>query len=133
VNDIALELGVARSTAWNWVGHLPLAGDRAARNRAHSKVTTDARWGQHRLDRDAAHEAVSEAAARDVGPLSDRELLLIGAATLKGHKPTTNRRNTGAHYRGCLVIEVPRSRTLYWRIEGVMRGLATAIEAKPFS
>ena len=35
VNDIALELGVARSTAWQWVKHLPLDldSDRARRKR----------------------------------------------------------------------------------------------------
>jgi hypothetical protein len=201
VNDIALELGVARSTAWNWVGHIPLAGDRAERNRAHSRVMTDARWGQHRVDRDATHAATVEAAAQSVGDLTERELLLIGAAiywcegakskpwreyvqlrftnsdpalidlfirfveltgfprrgltyrvaihesadvaaaehwwseivrvprsefrraTVKTHRVKTSRYNTGDHYHGCLVIEVPRSRELYWRVEGVMKGL----------
>lgn len=33
------------------------------------------------------------------------------------------RRNTGDDYRGCLVITVPRSRELYWRIEGMIAEL----------
>ncbi len=37
-------------------------------------------------------------------------------ASLKRHQPATNRRNVGTGYRGCLVINVPRSRELYWRI-----------------
>lgn len=204
VNDIALELGVARSTAWTWVGHPPLDSDadRADRKRAHARRMTDARWRQHRIDRDAAHQAVVRTAAAGVGCLTDREVLLLGAAiywcegakakpwreqvrirftnsdpmlirlfirfvelagvarndlayrvaihesadvdaaerwwssvvdvcrdrfkraTVKRHKPATNRLNTGDHYHGCLVIEVPRSRPLYWRIEGIMEGLS---------
>lgn len=45
-------------------------------------------------------------------------------ATLKRHSPQTNRRNTGQDYHGCLVIRVPRSKELYWQVEGVMQGLA---------
>ncbi|PZF99174.1 helix-turn-helix domain-containing protein [Micromonospora deserti] len=44
-------------------------------------------------------------------------------ATLKKHKPGTVRRNVDADYRGCLVINVPRSRELYWRIEGMIAEL----------
>ncbi|WP_328340304.1 helix-turn-helix domain-containing protein [Micromonospora sp. NBC_00421] len=44
--------------------------------------------------------------------------------SLKRHRPTTVRRNTGEDYRGCLIVEVPRSRQLYWRIEGIMRGMS---------
>ncbi|KAB1906746.1 helix-turn-helix domain-containing protein [Micromonospora sp. AMSO1212t] len=52
----------------------------------------------------------------------------FGRATLKRHNPATVRRNNGADYRGCLVITVPRSRWLYWRIEGVMAGVGRAVE-----
>lgn len=45
---------------------------------------------------------------------------------IKTHKPLTSRLNTGGSYRGCLVIYVPRSRRLYWRVEGIMRGIADA-------
>lgn len=44
-------------------------------------------------------------------------------ATLKKHNPSTVRHNVGEPYRGCLVVNVPRSRVLYWRIEGIMRGV----------
>ncbi|MFD0783147.1 resolvase [Micromonospora azadirachtae] len=43
--------------------------------------------------------------------------------TLKKHRPGTVRRNTGTDYHGCLVIDVPRSRELYWRIEGMITEL----------
>ncbi|QOC93748.1 helix-turn-helix domain-containing protein [Micromonospora craniellae] len=44
-------------------------------------------------------------------------------ANVKRHNPVTVRRNTGEGYRGCLVINVPRSRELYWRIEGMIAEL----------
>ncbi|MDG4793408.1 helix-turn-helix domain-containing protein [Micromonospora sp. WMMD1082] len=44
--------------------------------------------------------------------------------TLKRHRPTTVRLNTGETYRGCLAVEVPRSRRLYWKIEGIMKGMS---------
>ena len=82
VNDIALELEVARSTAWRWVMHLPLdpSTERARLKAEHSKLMTDARWAQHRVEREAARDrAMAEAAAR-VGELTDRDVLLLGAA-----------------------------------------------------
>ncbi|MFG1674251.1 hypothetical protein [Micromonospora sp. NPDC049282] len=51
----------------------------------------------------------------------------FGRATLKRHEPATTRRNNGEGYRGCLVITVPRSRHLYWRVEGVIRGVEDAV------
>ena len=47
----------------------------------------------------------------------------FGRTTVKRHKPVTVRRNTGVDYHGCLVINVPRSRELYWRIEGMIAEL----------
>lgn len=46
--------------------------------------------------------------------------------TLKKHNPATVRRNVGDAYRGCLVIYVPRSSRLYWKVEGVVRAIAVA-------
>ena len=43
--------------------------------------------------------------------------------TLKRHSAGTNRRNLGEDYHGCLVIDVARSRELYWMVEGIVRGL----------
>lgn len=49
-------------------------------------------------------------------------------ASLKRHKPTTTRKNTGANHYGCLVIDVKKSAELYRSIEGWWRGLARALE-----
>jgi hypothetical protein len=46
--------------------------------------------------------------------------------TLKTHNPSTVRLNVGDSYRGCLMIYVPKSSRLYWRVEGIMRGIAVA-------
>lgn len=204
VNDIASELGVANSTAFQWVRHLPLDRDseRARKKRAHSKLMTDAQWAAFRERRDARRAAVHAKAADAVGVVTDRELLLLGAAiywcegakakpwnpnekiqftnsdpmileiflrfletcgrdrttltyrlsihesaddeaavdwwigclslprgrfkrtTLKRHLPRTSRRNTGADYHGCLVVNVPKGRELYWLVEGVMTAVA---------
>jgi transcriptional regulator with XRE-family HTH domain len=203
VDEIAAQLGVAKSTAYQWVRHLPLNPDEATaqRRRAHSKAMTDARWSAYREARDAARAAEHERAAGVVGALDDRDLLVLGAAiywcegakakpwrpavtmqfvnsdpgllalfirflevcgvdrtvptyrvsihesadseaavrwwaerlrlppdrfrrsVLKRHNPSTVRRNTGDDYHGCLVITVPRSRALYWRIEGMIAEL----------
>jgi transposase len=82
VNEIALELGVAKSTAYQWVKHLPLDQDfeTRARRRAHSKLMTDAQREQHRQARDAARTETVAAAAGWVRSLRHRELMLVGAA-----------------------------------------------------
>ncbi|MER5455488.1 helix-turn-helix domain-containing protein [Micromonospora sp. NPDC002389] len=209
VPEIARRLGVSRSTAYLWVRHLPLQRDPddvRERRRAHSKVMTDAQWGEYRQERDAARAATVEAAAGWVKSLRYRELVLVGAAlywaegtkakpwrpndcrvrfvnsdpalvalfvrfvealgerrealryrvsihetadaaqavrwwaeqvgvspesfqptTLKRHRPATVRLNTGETYRGCLSVEVPRSRRLYWKIEGIMKGVSDGV------
>jgi hypothetical protein len=205
VPAIADELGIARSTAWQWLKAHPLdasAQDRELRRRLHSRRMTDARWAAHRLERDRRRATIMEAAAAEVGDLSGRDLLLIGAVaywcegkkakpwrteyrltftnsdarlvgvfvrlmlsmgvgwealrfrlsihdtadvqaatrwwadrlrlpedrfdppTLKRHTPKTNRRNVAADYHGCLVVSVSRNREVYWRLEGVMNGIA---------
>jgi hypothetical protein len=45
--------------------------------------------------------------------------------TVKRHSANTNRHNTGDGYHGC-VIDVARSRELYWFIEGIVSGLVAA-------
>ncbi|PWU52301.1 hypothetical protein DLE60_23080 [Micromonospora globispora] len=105
VDHIARQVGVAKSTAYQWVKQLPLDPDdeAAASRRARSRLMTDAlRWWAARL-----------------GLPVDR----FGRTTVKRHNPATVRRNTGADYRGCLVINVPRSREPYWRIEGMIAEL----------
>jgi transposase len=206
VTDLALEFGIAKSTAWRWVAHLPLDRDseRARKKAEHSKLMTDAQWAAYRVDRDARQAAVHGEMATLVGPVSGRDLLLLGAAvywcegakskpwrrgeliqfinsdpdlfdlflcflesqgrlrssltyrvsihesadaeaardwwaerlelpvhcfrrpTLKRHQPSTFRRNKGEDYHGCLIVKVPGSRELYWRVEGVMASLCAA-------
>jgi Homeodomain-like domain len=80
VNDIALELGVSKSTAHRWVSHLPLDPDteRARKKREHSKPMTDARWGEYRVARDQLEAGIHDKAARWVGRLKERDLMLAG-------------------------------------------------------
>ncbi|MGN9911930.1 helix-turn-helix domain-containing protein [Phytohabitans sp. LJ34] len=211
VNAIADELEVSKSTAYLWVRHIPYDKDpeaERARRRAHSKVMTDARWGEYRVARDELEADIRDKAAKWVGRLKDRELLIAGAVaywcegskskpwreqhelnftnsdpglveiflrfvemlgverrqltyrvhihesadalaacrwwadrigvavgdmkrpTLKRHKPSTNRRNQGDDYHGCLVINVPRSRQLYVHVGGLMAGVFAALSAE---
>ena len=203
VNDLALKLGVAKSTAYSWVKHLPLDPDteRARQKQEHAAVMAAGRWDAVREDRDRRQRDIHAAAAESVGELSDRDLLLVGAAiywcegskskpwrrldrltfintdpgllrlflrflatcgrgpetldyrvhihetadaeaagdwwaaeltlnralfqrpSIKRHVPATRRANTGDDYHGCLVISVPKSREIYWRVEGVMAAL----------
>ncbi len=203
VNDLAVKLGVAKSTAYSWVKHLPLDPDaeRAREKKAHSDLMLAARWDEFRADRDRRQADVWAGVADEVGEITDRDVLLGGALaymcegskskpwrrhdrlifinndprlhrlflrflrahgregdslryrvqihessdaeiagdwwaerlgvprelfqrpTIKRHNPLTKRANTGADYHGCLVISVPKSRELYWRVEGVMEAL----------
>jgi hypothetical protein len=203
VNDLATKLGVAKSTAYAWVKHIPLDPDaeRARQKQEHSALMSAGRWEARREERDRSQASVHDRAAADVGDLSDRDLLIVGAAvywcegskskpwrrldrltlinsdpgllrlflrflalcgrgketvqyrvhihetadaeaaaawwakeldlpaerfqrpTIKKHTPGTNRANTGEDYHGCLVVNVPQSRELYWRVEGVVAAL----------
>jgi transposase len=205
VNDLAVRLGVAKSTAWLWVRHLPLDPDteRARQKQEHAALMQAARWDEVRAERDRREAEVRVQAIADVGDLTGRDLLLGGALaymcegakskpwrrsdrlefinndprlhrlflcflaeqgrspdslryrvhihetadaeaagdwwaerlgvprelfrrpTIKRHKPATRRANVGDNYHGCLVISVPQSRELYWRVEGVMDALDT--------
>ena len=49
--------------------------------------------------------------------------------TLKRHQPSTNRRNTGTAYVGCLIVNVRRSTDLNRRIAGWAAGIVTASAA----
>jgi Homeodomain-like domain len=81
VPSIARELGVARSTAWQWTKHIPLADDtaEAQRRRAHAKRMTDARWARHRLERDEQRRRLVVESAGRIGALDERDLLLLGS------------------------------------------------------
>lgn len=206
LNDISKRLGVAKSTAHNWVGHIPLDPDseRAKEKRELALRRVAGRWDTHRRERDQQQADTWQAAARDVGELSERDLVLLGAVaywcegskskpwlrndrltfinsdpgllelflrflavsgvsadevnyrvhihetadavsaqdwwatrlavprhrfrrpTIKRHVPSTRRGNVGEDYHGCLVVDVPKSRLLYWRMEGVARAVFEA-------
>ncbi|MEV0395854.1 hypothetical protein [Polymorphospora rubra] len=83
------------------------------------------------IGREVAHYRVSIHESADVAAAEAwwAEVLELPAdrfrrATVKRHRPTTTRHNTGADYHGCLVVEVPRSRELYWTIEGIVDATA---------
>jgi transposase len=203
INDIAARLGVAKSTVSRWAGHVPLDPDteRAQEKRELAVRRIAGRWDDYRADRDQRQAEVWEEAAHDVGALSDRDVLLVGAIaywcegskskpwarndrltfinsdpgllsiflrflelgghraedlnyrlsihetadadaaaewwaerlaipigrfqrpTMKKHRPQTRRANVGDDYHGCLIIQAPKSRLLYWRMEGVVRAV----------
>jgi len=54
---------------------------------------------------------------------------LLGKTTLKKHNPKTVRLNTGADYRGCLVVYVRKGADLYRRIEGAWAGIVQHAES----
>jgi hypothetical protein len=82
VNDIAVEVGVARSTAYLWVRHLPFKADseRARHKSERGRAAAQSRWAVRREEREAGRRASRVAGAELVGTLSERELLLLGAA-----------------------------------------------------
>ncbi|GIF10937.1 hypothetical protein Ate01nite_09690 [Actinoplanes teichomyceticus] len=203
LKDIAQRLEVAKSTAFAWVGHIPLDQDseRAREKRELARKRVAGRWDSFRQERDQEQEAVWRQTADEIGALTDREVLLIGAVaywcegtkskpwarkdllvfinsdpglletylrflelggyridelsyrvsihetadaeaaadwwaqrlvvprdcfrkpTIKRHVPLTRRGNVGDDYHGCLTVVAPRSRHLYWRMEGVVRAV----------
>jgi transposase len=71
------------------------------------------------------HESADvEAATRSWSDVVGIPVESFRRPTLKKHNPITVRRNVGDSYRGCLVIYVPRSNPIYWRMEGIMSGIA---------
>lgn len=209
INDIAARLGVAKSTAFNWVGHVPLDPDseRAQEKRELAKKRIAGRWDAFRADRDRRQGDTWEKSTLEVGDLSERDVLLMGAIaywcegakskpwaradrfafinsdpgllslilrflqingyhldelgyrvsshetadaeaaadwwattltiprsrfkkpTIKTHVPQTRRMNVGEDYHGCLTITAPRSRDLYWRMEGVVKAVVQEASA----
>jgi transposase len=73
------------------------------------------------------HESAdAEAAGRWWADVAGVPFEIFRRASLKTHNPATVRHNVGDPYRGCLVLEVPKSRELYWKVEGMMQGIASA-------
>ena len=82
VNDIAAELGVATSTAGRWLRHLPFDqnSDRARRRRQQGRAKVDGYWARRRQESGARRASELASVSALVGPLSERELTLVGAA-----------------------------------------------------
>lgn len=149
MNDIAARLGVSKSTAYQWVKHMPLDLDservRKRRQRYDLIFTnSDIRLvelfirfieanGRSRTDlryRVSIHEnADAEAAGRWWADSLGIGVECLQRPTLKRHQPQTTRLNIGDNYRGCLVVRVPKARELYLWIEGVVDGLSKSAGA----
>ena len=78
--EIASRLGVSKSSVSLWVRDLPTPGRLTYEEcRKRSVAGTRRYWEAERPARDAARAAVRDAAAAEIGQLSEREILLIGA------------------------------------------------------
>lgn len=79
-NRIAAELGVSKGTVSAWVHDMPWP-DRLSYEECRKRAADGARlyWETERRVREARREAVRAAAAADIGPLTQRELLIAGA------------------------------------------------------
>ncbi|MFJ4914425.1 MULTISPECIES: hypothetical protein [unclassified Streptomyces] len=89
----------------NWLGLLGVAAERL-----HLRVSI--------------HETADVAGAEEFwADLTGVPRACFKRATLKKHTPKTNRKNTGATYRGCLVIYTTKSADLYRRVEGAWYGI----------
>ncbi|QPP08459.1 hypothetical protein G4Z16_20965 [Streptomyces bathyalis] len=73
-DEIVAELGVSKSSVSLWVRDLPRP--RASPERMHAM--REARWAPYRAFRDRTRKEAREAAEREIGTLTDRELFLIG-------------------------------------------------------
>ena len=94
--EIAAALGVAKSSVSLWVRDLPIA-PRLSQAERRQRLVEGARryWAADRAAREARRTAVREAAAAQIGDLTDRELFIAGAiaywcegSKTKPHRPT---------------------------------------------
>ncbi|MFC9324679.1 hypothetical protein [Kitasatospora sp. NPDC057015] len=78
-DEIQAALGVSKSSISLWVRDVPVPNaDRVRRDRLRRAAET--RWGPVRAQRDEERRATKAAAAAEIGPLSDRDLFLVGIA-----------------------------------------------------
>ncbi|MEV6672905.1 hypothetical protein [Streptomyces sp. NPDC051162] len=89
-DEIVAELGVAKSSVSLWVRDLPKPQKTAEQMHAMS----EARWEPYRKARDLARQQTKEAAVREIGQMTDRELFLVGVglywsegSKCKAHRP----------------------------------------------
>ncbi|MFD9727124.1 hypothetical protein [Streptomyces sp. NPDC059072] len=74
------------------------------------------------------HESADIAGAeRFWANLADAEPSQFTKTAVKRHNPTTQRKNTGESYHGCLAVRVLKSADLYRRVEGWWYGIVGAV------
>jgi transposase len=77
--EIAAALGVSKSSVSLWVRSLPLPARLSyAECRKRAAEGAHRYWATERPAREASRAAAREAAAAQIGPLTDRELLIAG-------------------------------------------------------
>ncbi|MFC0861915.1 helix-turn-helix domain-containing protein [Sphaerimonospora cavernae] len=78
--EIGAELGVSKSSISLWVRDLPREGRLSYEEfRKRNDEGRRRYWDQERRTREAARGAISDAAAGEIGSLTDREILMLGA------------------------------------------------------
>ncbi|WP_116212179.1 hypothetical protein [Streptomyces olivoreticuli] len=89
-DEIVAELGVAKSSVSLWVRDLPKPQKTAEQMQAMS----EARWEPYRKTRALVRQQTKEAAVREIGRMTDRELFLVGVGLYwsegskrKAHRP----------------------------------------------
>ncbi|MFB7616393.1 hypothetical protein [Kitasatospora sp. NPDC056181] len=75
-DEIQAELGVSKSSISLWVRDLP----RPRPSRERTRRAAETRWGPVRRQREEERLRTKAAARAEVGPMSDRELFLVGVA-----------------------------------------------------
>jgi transcriptional regulator with XRE-family HTH domain len=79
-DDIAALLGVAKSSVSLWVRDIPRTGRLSYEEYRRRNAEGVARyWASEAPLREARRQAISDAAAAEIGPLNDREILIAGA------------------------------------------------------
>ncbi len=79
-SEIAAALGVSRSSVSLWARDLPRVGRISyEETRERNAQGVSKYWAAEGLRREARRQAVSDAAAAEIGSLTDREILIAGA------------------------------------------------------
>ncbi|MEV7088383.1 hypothetical protein AB0O07_21255 [Streptomyces sp. NPDC093085] len=77
-DQIQIELGCSKSSISLWVRDLPKPDRRDAQEQA--RLAARKRWEHELVVRDEERQKTKAAAATEIGPLSDRDLFLVGVA-----------------------------------------------------
>lgn len=94
--EIAAELGVSKGSVSLWARDLPRVGRISyEETRKRNAAGVSRYWQAEGLRREARRQAVNDAAAAEIGPLNDREILIAGAIAYwcegcksKPHRPS---------------------------------------------